>query len=94
LFVVPATMKLGFLLASCYFGGAIGTELSHDALKANPFIPIVVLWVGAFVRDRSFSEDAFYAGWDRQFRGRLRREQPCGQSGGTSATVNRADRPR
>src|ERR1700750_3172129 len=53
LFVVPATMKLGFLLASCYFAGAIATELSHDALKANPFIPMVLLWVGAFVRDRS-----------------------------------------
>jgi len=53
LFVIPATMKLGFILASCYFGGAIATELSHNALKANPFIPIGVLWVGAFVRDRS-----------------------------------------
>jgi lipid-binding SYLF domain-containing protein len=53
LFVVPATMKLGFILASCYVGGAIATELSHNALKANPFIPIVLLWIGAFVRDRS-----------------------------------------
>jgi hypothetical protein len=53
LFVVPATFKLGFVLASCYFGGAIATELSHDALKVNPFIPIVLLWVGAFIRDRS-----------------------------------------
>jgi hypothetical protein len=53
LLVVPATFKLGFLLASCYFGGAIATELSHDALKANPFIPIVLLWIGAFIRDRS-----------------------------------------
>ena len=26
LFVVPATMKLGFILASCYFGGAIATD--------------------------------------------------------------------
>src|SRR5260370_20966615 len=26
LFVVPATMKLGFILASCYFAGAIATE--------------------------------------------------------------------
>ncbi len=23
------------------------------ALKANPFVPIVLLWIGAFVRDRS-----------------------------------------
>jgi DoxX-like protein len=53
LFVVPATMKLGFILASCYFAGAIATELSHDALKVNPFIPIALLWIGAFIRDRS-----------------------------------------
>jgi hypothetical protein len=39
LFVVPATMKLGFILASCYFAGAIATELSHDVLKVNPFYP-------------------------------------------------------
>ncbi len=53
LFVIPATFKLGFILASCYFAGAIATELSHDALKVNPFIPIVLLWIGAFIRDRS-----------------------------------------
>src|SRR5260370_14921354 len=55
LFVFPATMKLGFILASCYFGGAIATELSHDALKINPFIPIVLLWIGAFVPHPSIS---------------------------------------
>jgi len=53
LFVLPATMKLGFILASCYFAGAIATELSHNALKVNPFIPIVLLWIGAFIRDHS-----------------------------------------
>src|ERR1700741_4107453 len=53
LFVIPATMKLGFILASCYFGGAIATELSHDVLKVNPFVPIAPLWIGAFIRDRS-----------------------------------------
>jgi hypothetical protein len=53
LFAVPATMKLGFILASCYFGGAIATELSHDVLKVNPFVPVVLLWIGAFIRDRS-----------------------------------------
>ena len=52
LFVVPATMKLGFILASCYFAGAIATELSHDTLKVNPFIPIALLWIGTFIRDR------------------------------------------
>ena len=53
LFVIPSTFKLGFALSSCYFAGAIATELSHDALKVNPFIPIVLLWIGAFIRDRS-----------------------------------------
>src|SRR5262249_48635397 len=53
LFVVPATMKLGFILASCYFAGSIPTVLSHEALKVNPFIPVVLLWIGAFIRDRS-----------------------------------------
>jgi hypothetical protein len=53
LFVFPPTFKLGVVLASCYFAGAIATELSHDALKINPFIPIILLWIGAFVRDRS-----------------------------------------
>ena len=52
LFVFPATMKLGFILASCYFGGAIATELSHDASKANPSVPLVLRGIGAFVRDR------------------------------------------
>ena len=46
MFVVPATMKLGFILAPCYFAGAIATELSRDALKVNPFVPIVLLWIG------------------------------------------------
>ena len=51
--VIPATMKLGFILASCYFAGAIATELSHGELKPNPFVPLILLWIGAFVRDRS-----------------------------------------
>ncbi len=53
LFLASATMKLGFILASCYFAGAIATELSHNALKVNPLIPIVLLWISAFLRDHS-----------------------------------------
>jgi hypothetical protein len=45
--------RLAIILASCYFAGAIATELSHDMLKVNPFIPIILLWIGAFIRDRS-----------------------------------------
>jgi hypothetical protein len=53
LFVIPTTMKLGFILASCYLAGAIATELSHDALTASPFVPLALLWIGAFLRDSS-----------------------------------------
>lgn len=53
LFVIPATMKLGFILGACYFAGAIATELSHDALTARPFVPLALLWIGAFVRNPS-----------------------------------------
>jgi hypothetical protein len=58
LFAAPATFRLGFALASSYFGGAIATELSHGALTLNPFIMIGVLWVGAFIRDRSIFFDS------------------------------------
>ena len=30
LFIIPKTMKLGFILLSCYFAGALATELSHN----------------------------------------------------------------
>jgi len=46
LYVVPATFKIGFLLASCHLAGAIATELSHGALTMNPFVPITLLWIG------------------------------------------------
>jgi hypothetical protein len=28
-------------------------ELAFAALKVNPFLPILLLWVGALIRDRS-----------------------------------------
>jgi hypothetical protein len=32
---------------------AIATDLLHDVLKVTPFVPIILLWIGAFIRDRS-----------------------------------------
>src|SRR5260370_309397 len=62
LFVVPATMKLGFILASCYLAGAIATELSHDVLKVNPFVPIcsgsaLSFGIARFFSDMQLSAD-------------------------------------
>src|SRR5262245_9964159 len=53
LFVIPDTFKLGFVLASCYFAGAIATALSHDTWRVASFLPILLLWFVTVFRDRS-----------------------------------------
>ena len=50
LFIYPKTIKIGFILLSCYFGGALATELSHQS-TFNALLPIVLVWVTAFLRD-------------------------------------------
>jgi hypothetical protein len=52
LFVFPQTRKIGFLLLSCYFAGALATELSHG-LPFSALTPLVLIWIAAFVGDRS-----------------------------------------
>ena len=52
LFAYPKTMKIGFILLSCYFAGALATELSHG-VAVNALVPIVLIWVAAFLRDKS-----------------------------------------
>jgi hypothetical protein len=52
LFALPKTMKIGFILLSCYFAGALATELSHG-VPFNALTPLVLVWVAAFLRDRS-----------------------------------------
>jgi len=53
LFAIPKTMRMGFILLCCYFGGAIATELARDAPILNPAIPLVLIWIVAFLRDKS-----------------------------------------
>jgi hypothetical protein len=53
LFLYPKTMKIGFILLSCYFAGAMATELSHSGPVQNAAIPLVLVWVAAFLRDPS-----------------------------------------
>lgn len=52
LFLYPKTMKIGFILLCCYFAGALATELSHGT-PFNALLPMVLIWVAAFLRDRS-----------------------------------------
>lgn len=51
LFAIPKTMRIGFILLCCYFAGAMATELSKDGSILNPGIPLVLIWITAFLRD-------------------------------------------
>jgi hypothetical protein len=60
LFIIPKTMKIGFILLSCYFAGAIATDLSHNESVANAMLPIILVWISVFIRDRGvFVEKKF-----------------------------------
>ena len=52
LFVYPKTMKIGFILLTCYFAGALATELSHGT-AFNAALPLALIWIAAFLRDSS-----------------------------------------
>jgi len=52
LFIFPKTMRIGFILLSCYFAGAMATDLSHARSMANAMMPIVLVWIAAFLRDK------------------------------------------
>lgn len=51
LFVFPRTLRIGFILLSCYFAGALATELSHG-MPLNALLPIILVWIAAFLRDK------------------------------------------
>ena len=51
LFVYPRTMRLGFILLSCYFAGALAAELSHQS-PLNALLPIILIWIAALLRDK------------------------------------------
>ena len=52
LLIYPKTFRLGFILFCCYFGGAIATHLSHGEPFFQPAVPLVLLWITAFLKDR------------------------------------------
>ena len=58
LFLLPRTMKLGFLLLTGYFGGAMAVELSHGSVFIAPGIILSVTWIAAYLRDASIFKSA------------------------------------
>ena len=53
LFLFPATSKLGLLLLTGYFGGAIALELPYH-MAMGPLIPLALIWTAAFIRQPQF----------------------------------------
>jgi hypothetical protein len=51
-FLYPKTLKLGFLLLTCYFAGAIATDLSHGTPPTLAVV-LTLVWIAAFLRDTS-----------------------------------------
>ena len=59
LFLFPKTRKIGFILLSCYFSGAIATDLSHGENSMAAAMPLVLVWISAFLLDISIFLPAF-----------------------------------
>ena len=53
LFIYPKTMKLGFILMTCYFAGAMAVDLSNQHPMQNAAMVLSLIWIAAFVRDKS-----------------------------------------
>lgn len=51
LFLVPLTHRVGLLLLSSYFGGAIMIHLSHGEPFTAPALILAAVWATGFVRD-------------------------------------------
>jgi len=61
LFILPKTMKVSFILLSCYFSGAIATEVSHGGNFIVPLVFLAVIWITSLLREKSIlklAEDA------------------------------------
>ena len=53
MFIMNTTMRIGFFLLTAYYGGAMAVELSHGHMFVFPAGILIIIWVGAFLRDKS-----------------------------------------
>ena len=51
LFLYPKTYKVGFLLISCYLGGALSIELS-TAQPPSAAIILSIVWIAVFLKNK------------------------------------------
>ena len=53
LFILPATMHLGFFLLCSWLGGAMMIHIASDDKPIPPVILLILVWVSAYLRDAS-----------------------------------------
>ena len=53
LFLIPKTRKIGFILLTCYFSGAIATDLSHGMTIVNASMVLGLVWIAALLLDHT-----------------------------------------
>ena len=51
LYIAPRTLKLSFILLSCFFSGAIATEISHGGNFIVPAMFLALVWIASFLRE-------------------------------------------
>ena len=58
-FLYPRTLKIGLLLLTGYFGGAMGVELSSGGFFILPAAILTVIWLAAYLREPALFKTAF-----------------------------------
>jgi len=53
LFLWPPTLRIGFVLLTAYFGGAMAVELSQHIFFIMPAMILAFVWLAAWLRDNS-----------------------------------------
>jgi hypothetical protein len=53
IFLYPRTMRIGLLLLTGYFGGAMAVELSRGTVFIFPAAILAFAWISAYLRDHS-----------------------------------------
>ncbi len=51
IYLYRPTMRIGLLLLTAYFGGAMAVELSHSSNFMLPAAILSIVWIGAYFRD-------------------------------------------
>ena len=53
LFLWPRSMRIGFLLLTGYFGGAMAVEMANGNFFLFPGVILAIVWIAAYLRDAS-----------------------------------------